>query len=429
MIIKNGRVINPSNDFDEIADVLIEDAIIKDIGRFENITDGEVIDAKGCVVAPGLVDIHVHFREPGFTYKEDIQTGSEAAAAGGFTTVVAMANTKPIIDNGDILDFVLKEMAKAKINVYTVAAVTKGFKGQELVDMERLCELGAIGFSDDGIPLNDEEIILEAMLKAKELNVPLSFHEESPKLIGIPGINEGEISKKLGIKGALSVSEDVMVARDSMLALYTGATIDIQHISSGNSVDIVRFVKDLGGNVYAEVTPHHFSITQEAILKHKALAKMNPPLRTEEDRLKIIQGLKDNTIEIIATDHAPHSMEEKGGELTKAPSGIIGLETSLALGITNLVRKGHLSLMNLLRKMTINPARLYNLNCGTLDVGSKADIVIFKEDESYVVDKFKSKSSNSPFVGDTLYGKIKYTICGGEVVYENIDKEVAINES
>jgi dihydroorotase len=192
---------------------------------------------------------------------------------------------------------------------------------------------------------------------------------------------------------------------------------------------MVRFVKDLGGNVYAEVTPHHFSITQEAILKHKALAKMNPPLRTEEDRLKIIQGLKDNTIEIIATDHAPHSREEKSGELTKAPSGIIGLETSLALGITNLVRKGHLSLMNLLRKMTINPARLYNLNCGTLDIGSKADIVIFKEDESYVVDKFKSKSSNSPFVGDTLYGKIKYTICGGEVVYENIDKEVAINES
>lgn len=419
MIIKNGRVINPSNGFDDIADILIQDGRIKAIGKLDDVLEEEIIDAKGCVVAPGLVDIHVHFREPGFTYKEDIQSGSEAAAAGGYTSVVAMANTKPIIDNEETLEFVLKEMKKSKINVYTVAAVTKGFKGQELVDMERLYELGAVGFSDDGIPINNEDIILEAMLKAKELNVPLSFHEESPKLIGIPGINEGEISKKLGIKGALSVSEDVMVARDSMLALYTGATIDIQHISSGHSVDMVRFIKSLGANVYAEVTPHHFSITEEKVLEHKALAKMNPPLRTEEDRLKIIEGLKDNTIEIIATDHAPHSIEEKSGELTKTPSGIIGLETSLALGITNLVRKGHLSLVDLLKKMTVNPARLYNLDCGTLDIGSKADIVIFKEDEAYVVHKFKSKSSNSPFIGDTLYGKIKYTICGGEIVYEN----------
>ena len=419
MIIKNGRVINPSNGFDDIADILIQDGRIKAIGKLDDVLEEEIIDAKGCIVAPGLVDIHVHFREPGFTYKEDIQSGSEAAAAGGFTSVVAMANTKPIIDNEETLEFVLKEMEKSKINVYTVAAVTKGFKGQELVDMERLYELGAVGFSDDGIPINNEDIILEAMLKAKELNVPLSFHEESPKLIGIPGINEGEISKKLGIKGALSVSEDVMVARDSMLALYTGATIDIQHISSGHSVDMVRFIKSLGANVYAEVTPHHFSITEEKVLEHKALAKMNPPLRTEEDRLKIIEGLNDNTIEIIATDHAPHSIEEKSGELTKSPSGIIGLETSLALGITNLVNKGHLSLIDLLKKMTVNPARLYNLDCGTLDIGSKADIVIFKEDESYIVDKFKSKSCNSPFIGDTLYGKIKYTICNGEIVYEN----------
>ncbi len=419
MIIKNGRVINPSNGFDDVVDILVQDGKIKAIGKFDDILEKEVIDAKGCVVAPGLVDIHVHFREPGFTYKEDIQSGSDAAAAGGFTTVVAMANTKPIIDNEEVLDKVIDKMKKSKINVYTVAAITKEFKGQELVDMERLYELGAVGFSDDGIPLNDEEIILEAMLKAKELNIPLSFHEESPKLIGLPGINEGEVSKKLGIKGAPSVSEDVMVARDSMLALYTGATIDIQHISSGNSVDMVRFIKSLGANVYAEVTPHHFSITEEKVLEHKALAKMNPPLRTEDDRLRIIKGLKDGTIEIIATDHAPHSIEEKSGELTKSPSGIIGLETSLALGITNLVNKGHLSLIDLLKKMTVNPAKLYNLDCGTLDIGSKADIVIFKEDESYIVDKFKSKSCNSPFIGDTLYGKIKYTICNGEIVYEN----------
>ena len=420
MIIKNGRVIDPSTGLDERVDLLIRDGKIKDIGSFDDIKDEEVIDAEGFIVAPGLVDIHVHFREPGFTYKEDIQTGSEAAAAGGFTTVIAMANTNPIVDNEDTLKLVLEEMKKSKINVYTVAAITKEFKGEELVNMERLHELGAVGFSDDGIPINNENTILKAMLKAKGLNIPLSFHEENPNLIGFPGINDGQVAEQLGIKGAPGASEDIMVARDSMLALYTGATIDIQHISSGSSVDMVRFIKGLGANVYAEVTPHHFSMTENAVLKHKTLAKMNPPLRTEDDRLRIIEGLKDDTIEIIATDHAPHSSEEKNRELTKAPSGIIGLETSLPLGITNLVRKGHLSLIKLLEKMTVNPARLYNLDCGTLNIGSKADIVIFDEDESYVVDEFKSKSSNSPFIGETLYGSVKYTICDGNIVYKNL---------
>jgi dihydroorotase len=420
LIIKNGRVIDPSTGLDERVDLLIRDGKIKDIGSFDDIKDEEVIDAEGFIVAPGLVDIHVHFREPGFTYKEDIQTGSEAAAAGGFTTVIAMANTNPIVDNEDTLKLVLEEMKKSKINVYTVAAITKEFKGEELVNMERLHELGAVGFSDDGIPINNENTILKAMLKAKGLNIPLSFHEENPNLIGFPGINDGQVAEQLGIKGAPGASEDIMVARDSMLALYTGATIDIQHISSGSSVDMVRFIKGLGANVYAEVTPHHFSMTENAVLKHKTLAKMNPPLRTEDDRLRIIEGLKDDTIEIIATDHAPHSSEEKNRELTKAPSGIIGLETSLPLGITNLVRKGHLSLIKLLEKMTVNPARLYNLDCGTLNIGSKADIVIFDEDESYVVDEFKSKSSNSPFIGETLYGSVKYTICDGNIVYKNL---------
>ncbi len=420
MIIKNGRVIDPSTGLDEKIDLLIKDGKIKDMGKFDDINDEEFIDAEGFIVAPGLVDIHVHFREPGFTYKEDIQTGSDAAAAGGFTTVIAMANTNPIIDNEETLKFVLEEMKKSKINVYTVAAVTKGFKGEELVDMEKLHELGAVGFSEDGIPINNEKTILKAMLKAKALNVPLSFHEESPNLIGFPGINDGKVAEKLGIKGAPGASEDIMVARDAMLALYTGATIDIQHISSGNSADMVRFIKGLGANVYAEVTPHHFSLTEDAVLEHGTLAKMNPPLRTEYDRLRIIEGLKDDTIEIIATDHAPHSSEEKNKELTKAPSGIIGLETSLSLGITNLVRKGHLSLIKLLEKMTINPAKLYNLECGTLSIGSKADIVIFDEDESYVVEGFKSKSSNSPFIGETLYGRIKYTICDGNIVYKNL---------
>lgn len=418
MIIKNGRVIDPSIGFDEVADILIKDGKISAIGKFDKVESEEVIDASGYVVAPGLVDIHVHFREPGFTYKEDIISGSESAAAGGFTTVVAMANTKPIIDNEETLKLVLDKMKESKINVYTVAALTKGFKGEELVDMEGLNKLGAIGFTDDGIPINNSKLILDAMIKAKELNVPLSFHEEDPSFIGIAGINEGAISKELGIKGAPNVSEDVMVARDSMIALYTGATIDIQHISSGNAVDMVRLAKSLGANVYAEVTPHHFSITEEAVLEHGALAKMNPPLRTEDDRVRIIEGLKDDTIEIIATDHAPHSVEDKSGELAKTPSGIIGLETSLALGITNLVRPGHITLMELLKKMTVNPARLYNLECGTLEIGSSADLIIFSQDESFVVETFKSKSSNSPFIGDNLYGKVKYTLCKGNIVFK-----------
>lgn len=422
MIIKNGRLMDPASELDALVDVLIEDGRIKEIGKIENTNGHEIIDAQGLIVAPGLVDIHVHFREPGQTHKEDILSGSRAAAAGGFTTVVAMANTNPIIDNDETLIDVLEKMKQSPIKVHTLAAITKGFKGEELVDMERLHKLGAIGFSDDGLPIKEEKLVWEAMQRAKELGVVLSFHEENPKFIGAPGINEGSISEKLGLKGAPSISEDVMVARDAMLALYTGATIDIQHISSGLAVDLVRLIKFIDAKVYAEVTPHHFSLTEEAVLEHGTLAKMNPPLRTEADRQKIIQGLKDSTIEIIATDHAPHSSEEKNQEFKNAPSGIIGLETSLALGITNLVRPGHLTLMEVLEKMTINPAKLYNLEGGSLKLGGPADIVIFDENELYVVEEFQSRSSNSPFIGDTLYGKVKLTICDGKIVWDNRDR-------
>jgi len=422
MIIKNGHVMDPGTGLDKVADILIENGKIKAICNLDNddlIANNVIIDAKGYIIAPGLVDIHVHFRDPGFTYKEDINTGSSSAAAGGFTTVVAMANTNPVIDNEETLKYVLKKTKESNINVYTVAAMTKGLKGEELVDMDRLYSLGAVGFTDDGVPVTNSRLIYEAMRKARVLNAPLSFHEEDLNFIGIAGVNEGKVSKVLGINGAANLSEDIMVARDIIIALHTGATIDIQHISSGNAVELVRLGKKLGASIFAEVTPHHFSLTEEAVLEKGTLAKMNPPLRTEDDRLKIIQGLKDNTIEIIATDHAPHSLEEKNRSFTKAPSGIIGLETSLSLGITNLVRKGHLTLMELLEKMTVNPARLYNLNCGTLTVGSDADIVIFDENEPYIVRDFKSKSSNSPFIGQTLYGKVKYTICKGNIVYKD----------
>ncbi|MBS6600845.1 MAG: dihydroorotase [Clostridium sp.] len=421
ILIKNGRVIDPKNNIDEKLDIIIKDERIYKIGHFQDNGEYEkIIDAEGKIVSPGLIDVHVHFRDPGFTYKEDIFTGAEAAAKGGFTTVICMANTNPIVDNEETLKYILDKAKKAKIKILQAAAITKEFKGKELVDMKKLKELGVVGFTDDGLPIKDSKLVMEAMEKAKELDMPLSFHEEDPSLIKSPGVNEGKVSKELKVGGAPNAAEDVLVARDCMLALKTNAKISIQHISSGNSVDLVRFAKSLGAKVTAEATPHHFSITEEAVLKHKTLAKMNPPVRTEKDKEKIIEGLKDNTIEIIATDHAPHSKEEKERELTKAPSGIIGLETSLALGVTNLVKKGHLTLLELLEKMTINPANFYKLDAGTIEEGKFADLVIFDENEEWIVpEKFASKASNTPFIGEKLYGKVKYTICNGKIVYRD----------
>lgn len=420
ILIKDGRLINPKDKTDEVVNIVIKENKIFKIGKIHNDYNyDKIIDAKGMIVAPGLIDVHVHFRDPGFTYKEDIKSGAKSAAKGGFTTVIAMANTNPIVDNEDTLKYILDEAKKVDINVLQVAAVTKGFRGKELVDMEKLKKIGAIGFTDDGLPLRDSKIVLEAMNLAKQLDVPISFHEEDPSIMGKAGVNHGEVSKKLGFVGATNIAEDTLVARDCMLALSTKAKVSIQHISSGNSVDMIRFIKSLGANVVAEATPHHFSLTEEAVLKYKTMAKMNPPLRTKDDMEKIIKGLKDNTIEIIATDHAPHSKEEKERDLLKAPSGIIGLETSLALGITNLVKKGHLNYMELLEKMTINPAKLYSLESGNIEEGSNADIVIFSPNEKWTVDeKFESKSQNTPFIGMELYGKVKYTICKGKVIYK-----------
>lgn len=420
ILIKNGRVIDPATKKDEQLDVLIKDNKIFKMDKNIEVQGVEtIIDAKGKVVAPGFIDVHVHFRDPGFTYKEDISTGSLSAARGGFTTVVCMANTDPVVDNEETLEYIKKECEKTKINVLQAAAITKGLKGIELVDMEHLKSLGAVGFTDDGIPIMDSNIVMTAMLKAKELNMPLSFHEEDPSLIVNPGINKGKISEQLGLTGASHLAEDVMIARDCMIAIESGAKVNIQHLSSGISVDLIKFAKSQGANITAEVSPHHFSLTEDAVLEYKSYGKMNPPLRTQKDRLKLIEGLKDGTIDIIATDHAPHSKEEKDREFTKAPSGIIGLETALALGITNLVNEEHLSMIKLIEKMTVNPAKLYNLSSGTIKEGSIADIVIFDPIEKWVVKNFESKSTNSPFVGQELCGKVKYTLCNGKVVYQD----------
>ena len=418
ILIKNGRLIDPATKRDEIVDISIENGKIKEIGKIDEQGFEQIIDAKGYVVCPGLIDVHVHFRDPGFTYKEDIITGAKSAARGGFTTVVCMANTKPVVDNIETLEYINEKSKEACINVLQLASVTKSFRGKELTNFEELLEHGAIGFSDDGIAIMDTQTLYEAMKRAKELDVVISLHEEDSNFIETAGVNDGEVAKKLGLKGgAKTCAEDIMVARDCMIALQTGAKVNIQHISSGVAVETVRFAKSLGAKVYAEAAPHHFTLTQEDVLKYGSLAKMNPPLRTEKDKQTIIEGLKDNTIEIIATDHAPHSNEEKNRSFAACPSGIIGLETSLALGITSLVDKKHLSLMNLLEKMTINPARLYNLNRGCIAEGEIADIVIFDENEKWTVKDFDSKSSNSPFVGFELLGKVKYTISEGKIVY------------
>lgn len=419
MLIKNGFLINPYTNTEEYADIRVENGIICEIGQLTANENEEILDISGLTIAPGLIDTHIHFRDPGFTYKEDLHTGSLAAAKGGFTSVICMANTKPVVDNIDTLTDILERAKNENIHIYQTTSITKGLLGKELCDLEALAKAGACGFTDDGIPIMDAKLCYNAMKKAAELDMPVSLHEEDPDFISENGINRGQASNYLGIGGSPALAEDVMVSRDCMLALHSGAKTVIQHISSGNSVALVRNTKALGADIHAEATPHHFTLTEEAVAIHGSLAKMNPPLRTEADRLAIIEGLKDGTIDLIATDHAPHSAEEKAKEpLWTAPSGITGLETSLGLGITSLVKPGHLTLMQLLEKMTCNPARLYKLPGGSIEVDAPADFVIFNPEEEWTVDGFVSKSTNSPFKGAKLLGKIYYTICSGKIVYK-----------
>ncbi len=421
LLIKNAMVLNPKTGENIKQDILIEGNKISKIGMID--ADAEqTLDARGLTVAPGLIDVHVHFREPGFTHKEDITSGAMAAARGGYTTVVMMANTKPAIDKTDTLQYVLSRAAKQSVHVLAAAAVTEGLKGNQLTDMESLKAAGAAGFTDDGIPIMDAKLLEKAFLCTKKLHVPISLHEEDPSLITNNGIHAGKISKKLGLGGSPREAEISLVKRDIQIALKTGADINIQHISAKETVTLIREARIQSKHIHAEATPHHFSLTEEAVCQYGTLAKMNPPLRTEEDRLAIIEGLKDGTIEIIATDHAPHSREEKEKSLTEAPSGIIGLETALALGITELVKTGYLTMSELIAHMTYLPAQLYHLDAGVIEEGAAADLVIFDENEKWTVENFVSKADNSPFIGKELTGKVKFTICDGKIIYSDNEK-------
>lgn len=426
LYIKNGLCIDPKTGTEKVCDILTkEDRILRmgenleETEEFRKLPRHEIqtIDAEGYLVAPGLVDVHVHFRDPGFPEKEDILTGAAAAAAGGFTSVVMMANTKPAADQADTLRYMLEKGKDTPIHIYACGAATKGLAGKELTDMAALKAAGAAGFTDDGRPLTDPELVREAMKRCRRLGVPISFHEEDPAYITESGVNAGEIAETMGLTGADRQAEISLVRRDLGLAEETGACVNIQHISTKEGVELVRQAKSRGIDVHAEATPHHFALTQEAVLRYGTLAKMNPPLRTEADRAAIIEGLRDGTIDLIATDHAPHTKAEKGKPFTEAPSGITGLETALALGITELVKKEELTMRELLLKMTWNPAKLYGLDAGYLAEGGPADLVIFDPDCEQTFWRFFSKSSNTPFAGRTCRSEVEYTICAGKIAY------------
>ena len=425
LLIQNITIADPKSMTESLGDILLDQGKIAQIaGSGETkVSEGmEIIDGTGLDAGPGLIDVHVHFRDPGLTYKEDIYTGAKAAAAGGFTTVVMMANTKPAIDSVETLTYVLEKGRETDIHVESCATVTVGMQGKQMVDMDALKAAGAIGFTDDGVPILEEALARRAMEETARLQVPISFHEEHPMFISNNGINRGKASMHFGIGGSDRQAEISMVERDVQLALETGAAMNVQHISTKEGVDLVRQGKAQGGAVWAEATPHHIALTEEAAIAHGTLAKMNPPLRTEEDRQAIIQGLVDGAIDLIATDHAPHSVEEKSKAITDAPSGIIGLETSLALCVTHLVKAGHMNHAQLMEKMSYNPARLYHLeeSRGHISVGADADLVLYDPKEEWTVgETFASKAVNTPFIGAKLTGRVKYTICGGKVVYRS----------
>ena len=403
-------------------DIFVEDGIIKEKAESIEKQADTVIDAAGCYVMPGLIDLHVHFRDPGLTYKEDIETGSKAAAKGGFTTVCCMPNTKPVVDNVETVKYIIEKGEKTGLtNVLPVGAVTKNMAGVEITDVEELKKAGICAISEDGKSVMNSGVYRKAMKNAAKANVPVLAHCEDINLVEGGVINLGDKSSELGVKGISNAVEDVIAMRDIMLAKETGATLHLCHCSTKDSVEMVKRAKEEGIKVTAEVCPHHFSMCSDDITSNDGNFKMNPPLRAREDMEALIKGLQDDIMDVISTDHAPHSAEEKAKYLEHAPFGIVGLETSVALTVTNLVKKGYLTPMQMAAKMSYNPAKVLGIPKGTLDEGKIADITIIDPDKEYTIDvnTFESKGKNTPFDGYKVSGEVEYTILNGKVVYSN----------
>lgn len=419
LLIKNAHILDPYTGFDKRNDILINDnGIIENIA--DNITcECETIDAIGRTISTGFVDTHVHFRDPGQTQKEDIHTGMNAAAAGGYTTVVCMANTSPICDNLQTLKYIQDKVNEKpdSINVLQACAISNNFKGEQITDFGALLDAGAVGFTDDGIPLKNAEFVFKAMQTAVKYDTILSFHEEAPEFVPSAGVNYGsKAAKKFGVSGAMPISEEVMIARDIALALDTGAKVVFQHVSSARSAEFIRYGKKMGAKIYAEVTPHHLSLNEDDVLEHGTLARMNPPLRKEKDRLALIDALIDGTIDMIATDHAPHTTEEKNREFAKAPSGITGLETAFSVCNTTLVQSGKISKIKLLECMSKNPAQIYGLKNKEIKIGNKAELVLLDWNKEKVYTNYQSKSCNTPFTNKKLIGSVDAVIMGDKII-------------
>ena len=420
IVIKNGRLLDPSSRVDEELDILIEDEKVADISKKIKVrNDYGVIDARGCLVLPGLIDMHVHFREPGREDVETIYGGSMVAAKSGFTSVCTMPNTDPVIDNQALVRFIKLEAEKGPINVFPAATITKGMKGEEISEMGELISAGAVTFTDDGMPVMSSILMRRALEYSRMFDVPIMTHSEDLDLTDEGIMNEGRNSTLLGLKGIPKESEEVMIARDVILTRLAGGRLHVAHVSSGGSIEIIRRAKSDGISVTCETAPHYFSLTDDAVAEYLSMAKMKPPLRTEEDRKAIIDGLKKGIIDVIASDHAPHPLNEKMQELEYAPFGIVGLETTVPLIITVLVRENGFSYHEAFEKVTVNPARVLKLDRGELKIGKVADVTIINPEKKVTVTEgfMLSKCKNSPFIGRELYGSVEYTICNGNVVY------------
>lgn len=423
LLIKHGRVVDPVSGTVSIQDLYIENGKVVQLEKDIRQEADQVIDADGLVVCPGLVDMHVHLRDPGLTYKEDIFTGTAAAAHGGVTSVACMANTDPVVDTPEQVRYVKDKAAQANgVHVYPIAAVSMGMRGEEPSDADALKKAGAIALSDDGCNVDNANLMRDVLIHAKRLEMPVLCHCEDTTMVEGRAVNEGSVSRQLWLEGRPAIAEEIMVMRDAMLAEETGAHVHICHVSTAKSVDILRRMKKRGVAITCETCPQYFTLTEDEILTQGSMARVNPPLRTAKDIKGIIAGLKDGTIDAIATDHAPHSAEEKSRPLTRAPSGMVGLETSLAITLTELYHTGKMKLPEIIKRMTYTPASILRLSSkGRLSLGSDADITIFDPEEAWTIDpeQFASKARNTPFARREVKGKVKYTIVGGNVIYQD----------